>query len=155
MSEKKLGDDPLAILVTNKSKWIARFISRIITLFLTNIILNIKMSLKLGCHWEPSIKYLRPKGGGRGSRQKCTSIVFMTSFHCLKAKKGGGTSENYQIWAYVHYGWSTYRNNFCFYLTYLTIGTIFSSFSSHFYLNYLTVFHVFQDKNFLIFYLMR
>ena len=24
------------------------------------------MSLKLGCHWEPSIKYLRPKVEGEG-----------------------------------------------------------------------------------------
>ena len=30
------------------------------------------------------------KGGGRGSRQKHTSIVFMTSFYCLKAYKEGG-----------------------------------------------------------------
>ena len=37
--------------------------------------------------------------GGRGGREKRTSIVFMTSFYCLKAYKGGGLSENPQIWA--------------------------------------------------------
>ena len=37
--------------------------------------------------------------GGRGGREKRTSIVFMTSFYCLKAYKGEGLSENQQIWA--------------------------------------------------------
>ena len=89
MSEKKLGDDPLAILVTTVSKWIARFISRIITLFLTNIILNIKMSLKLGCHWEPSIKYLRPKGGGERVKAKVYIHSFYDVIPLFKSEEGG------------------------------------------------------------------
>ena len=41
--------------------------------------------------WGPSIKYVRSKGdGGRRSKQKRTSIVFMASFYCLKEYKGEG-----------------------------------------------------------------
>ena len=39
------------------------------------------------------------------SKGKEGSIVFMTSFYCLKPCKGRGVSENHQIWAYVPYGW--------------------------------------------------
>ena len=43
----------------------------------------------------PSIKYVHSKG--EESKQKRTCNVFTTSFYCLKANKGEGVSENYQI----------------------------------------------------------
>ena len=42
--------------------------------------------------------------GRKRSRQKHTSIVFMTSFYCLKAFKGERVSENHQIRVYILYG---------------------------------------------------
>ena len=56
-------------------------------------------------HLGPSLKYVLYKEE-EGSRQKRTSIVFMTSFYCLKMYKRGEGSENHQIWAYVFYRWS-------------------------------------------------
>ena len=52
----------------------------------------------------PKVRALQ--GGESTSRKKCTSIIFMMSFYCLKVYKGEGVSENHQIWAYVLYEWS-------------------------------------------------
>ena len=46
------------------------------------------MSLKLGCHWEPSIKYLRPKGGG-GVKAKVYIYSFYDVIPLFKSEEGG------------------------------------------------------------------
>ena len=55
----------------------------------------------------PSIKYVHCKGEGVAQDKKRISIVFITSFCCLKARKREKLSKNHQIWAYVLCGWSS------------------------------------------------